>query len=60
MTHRLTRTFRLLTLRYLHRLTVSGGLLALGATLFVLDHRWTNLTWGALALTAGAYLTRKP
>jgi hypothetical protein len=37
--------------------TVSGGLLQLAAALFLLDHRWSELTWGALALAAGAFLT---
>jgi hypothetical protein len=36
---------------------VSGGLLALATALFLLDHCWTELTWGALALAAGAFLT---
>jgi hypothetical protein len=38
--------------------TVSGGLLALATALFLLDHRWTELTWGALALASGAVLTK--
>jgi hypothetical protein len=39
-------------------MTVSDGFLALGGALFLLDHRWTELTAGALALAAGAWITR--
>ena len=27
-------------------MTVSDGLMGLAAALFLLDHRWTELTWG--------------
>ncbi len=50
MKHLLTRTARTLGAaahRCLRRMTVSDGLMALGAVLFLLDHRWTDLTWGA-------------
>jgi hypothetical protein len=33
--------------------------LCLAAALFLLDHRWTELSAGALALAAGAFLTRR-
>jgi hypothetical protein len=44
--------------RYLTQITVSGCLLALAMILFALDHRFTEFTWGAFALAAGAFLTR--
>ncbi len=57
MSYMIIRTLRAALLRWLPRMTVSGGLMALAAALFLLDHRWTDLTWGALALAAGAFLT---
>jgi hypothetical protein len=39
-------------------MTVSGCLTALAAILFTLDHKFTDLTWGAFALAVGALLTR--
>jgi len=50
-------TLRLAALRCLRRVTVSGALLAFAAVLFALDHRFSDLTWGALALATGALLT---
>ena len=57
MKHKLMSILRKAFLRLLPR-TVSGALLALAATLFLLDHRWTELTCGALALAAGAVLIK--
>jgi hypothetical protein len=37
--------------------TVSGALLCLATVLFLLDHNFSEYTWGALALAAGAFLT---
>src|SRR5215472_14225203 len=56
MLNRIKRTLWLALRRLMPR-TVSGGLLCLAAVLFLLDHRFTGLTWGALALAAGAVLT---
>ena len=58
MTYLLIRAFRLTAFRCLRRVTVSGGLLALAALLFALDHNFSQLTWGAIALAAGAILTK--
>jgi hypothetical protein len=46
------------TLRRLMPRTVSGGFLALAITLFLLDHHYGEMTLGALALAAGAILTK--
>lgn len=59
MTYLLIRALRLTSLRCLRRVTVSGGLLALATLLFALDHRFGQLTWGAVTLAAGALLTRE-
>ena len=58
MTYVLARTLWLAARRYLPRVTVSGSLLAFATVLFALDHKFTELTWGALALAVGALLTR--
>ena len=58
MTVFLFRMLQTAARRYLPRMTVSGGLLALATVLFALDHRFSELTWGGLALAAGALLTR--
>ena len=55
---RIARTLEAAALRCLRRMTVSDGLLALAAVLFLLDHRFSDLTWGAIALAAGALLIR--
>jgi hypothetical protein len=45
-------------LRFRPRITVSDGLLCLALILFLLDHKFSELTWGGLALATGALLTR--
>ena len=40
--------------------TPGNLLIALAASLLALDHHWSNLTWGGLALLAGVLLMRKP
>ncbi|WP_169979758.1 hypothetical protein [Tautonia rosea] len=37
----------------------SNGVLALGACLLALDHRWGAMTWGGLSLFAGVMLVRE-
>ncbi len=58
MTYLFIRAFGVRALRCLRRVTVSGALLSLSTVLFALDHRFSQLTWGAIALAAGALLTR--
>lgn len=55
MTYLLMRQLFTISQRYI---TLSGSLLSLAAMLFLLDHRFTEMTWGALALAAGVLLTR--
>lgn len=38
------------------RLTARRGVLALAAALLAVDHGWSHLTWGALALAAGVFV----
>jgi hypothetical protein len=57
LTYLVVLTLRRLGLRCLRLMTVSGALLAFAAVLFALDHRFSDRTWGALALATGAVLT---
>lgn len=41
------------------RMTVGGSLLSLAAVLFLLDHRFSEKTWGAVSLAAAVLLTRR-
>ena len=59
MTYLFMRLLRPAALRCLRRVTVSGSLIGLAAILFALDHRWTEFTWGGVALAIGALLTRE-
>ena len=54
----LFRAFRLTLRRCLPRVTLSGSLLTLALVLFALDHTFGEMTWGALALTAGVLLIK--
>ena len=60
MTYLFMRACRTAARRCLGRMTVSGSLLGLAGILLALDHRFSELTWGALALAIGAFLTRGP